>query len=113
MITHVPNASPDIQYMKCASQGSTKPLHHRSKTRLHELMKIAAMLLLFLLPAAEMRGSSALDGFNPNVNGTVYVIAGQANGKISKQMGGGNGIASLKSLGRIHESVIGPPTGIK
>ena len=51
------------------SSGPTKPLHYRRTTRLHELMKMAAMPLLFLLLTAAVRGQSALDGFDPNANG--------------------------------------------
>src|ERR1700682_6138513 len=60
----------------------TKPLHYRRTTRLRKLMKMAAMLLLFLLLTAAVRGQSALDGFDPNANGTVYVVVVQPDGKI-------------------------------
>ena len=59
------------------------PLHYHGTTRLHELIKMAAMLLLFvLLTAAVLRGQSALDGFDPNANGTVPVVVVQPDGKI-------------------------------
>jgi hypothetical protein len=43
---------------------------------------MAAMALLLLLLAPAVRGQSALDGFDPNVNGSVYSIAVQLDGKI-------------------------------
>ncbi len=45
-------------------------------------MKMAAMLMLSLLLTAEMRGQSALDGFDPNANGQVFVVVVQPDGKI-------------------------------
>ncbi|HEX7518067.1 MAG TPA: hypothetical protein VF345_12390 [Chthoniobacterales bacterium] len=67
-----------------------KPLHYRRTACLHELIKMAAMPLLFLLLTAQVRaqfggGSSnslALDGFDPNANGAVYVVVVQPDGKI-------------------------------
>ena len=64
------------------SRGVTKPLHYLRTTRFHELMKMAAMPLLFLLLTAAVRGQSALDGFDPNANGTVRVVVVQPDGKI-------------------------------
>jgi uncharacterized delta-60 repeat protein len=58
------------------------PLHHRTTTRLSKFMKMAAMPLLFLLLTAVVRGQSALDGFDPNANGTVRVVVAQPDGKI-------------------------------
>jgi hypothetical protein len=46
------------------------------------LMRMAAMALLLLLLAPAARGQSALDGFDPNVNGTVDVAVVQPDGKI-------------------------------
>ena len=46
------------------------------------LLKIAAMPLLFLSLAAAVRGQSALDGFDPNANGTINVVVVQPDGKI-------------------------------
>ena len=49
----------------------------------HKLVKMAAMLLLLLLVAAQVRAQSALDGFDPNANGsTVAVMVVQPDGKI-------------------------------
>lgn len=42
---------------------------------------MAAMLLLFLL-LGEVRGRSALDGFDPNANGAVRVVVVQLDDKI-------------------------------
>jgi hypothetical protein len=38
--------------------------------------------MLLGLMAATARGQSALDGFDPNANGTVYVVVAQPDGKI-------------------------------
>ena len=40
------------------------------------------MPLLFLAMAAAVRGQSALDGFDPNANGTIRVVVVQPDGKI-------------------------------
>jgi hypothetical protein len=64
---------------KCELRGVTKPLQYRRTTRLHKLVKMAAMPLLLL--TAVVRGQSALDGFDPNRNGTVNVVV-QPDGKI-------------------------------
>ena len=45
-------------------------------------MKMAAVVLLPLLITAKVRGQSALDGFDPNANGTVGVVVVQPDGKI-------------------------------
>jgi hypothetical protein len=39
-------------------------------------------VMLLALMATAVRGQSALDGFDPNANGTVYVVVGQPDGKI-------------------------------
>jgi hypothetical protein len=57
------------------------PLHYRRIPRLHELIKMAAMLLLLLLLTAAVRGQSALDVFDPNANNAVWVVV-QPDGKI-------------------------------
>ena len=44
--------------------------------------KSAALLFLLLLTATQVRGQSALDGFNPNANGIVRVVVVQPDGKI-------------------------------
>ena len=64
------------------SRGVTKPLHYLRTTRFHELMKMAAMPLLVLVLTTAARGQSALDGFDPNANGEILVIAVQPDGKI-------------------------------
>ena len=46
------------------------------------LIKTAALLFLLLLTAAQVRAQSALDGFDPNVNGPVFVVVVQPDGKI-------------------------------
>ena len=48
--------------------------------RLRKLLALAVML--FVLMAAPARGQSALDGFDPNANGTVNVVVFQPDGKI-------------------------------
>jgi uncharacterized delta-60 repeat protein len=49
----------------------------------HKLANIAALLLLSLLVAAQMRAQSAVDGFDPNVNGiAIRVVVVQPDGKI-------------------------------
>jgi uncharacterized delta-60 repeat protein len=50
--------------------------------RLHDWIKRAALLLLFLVLSTAARGQSALDGFDPNANGAVQVIVVQPDGKI-------------------------------
>ena len=55
----------------------TKPRHYRRTTRLQELLKMAAIPLLFLLLPAAVRGQSALDGFDPNANGEIRVVVVQ------------------------------------
>src|ERR1700704_5507456 len=65
---------------KYESRGVT--LHYRSATRLHKFMKKAAIPLLFLLLTAAVQAQSALDGFDPNANGTVYAVVVQPDGKI-------------------------------
>ena len=37
---------------------------------------------LWVLTAVAVRGQSALDGFDPNANGAVYVVVVQPDGKI-------------------------------
>src|ERR1700731_2837218 len=63
------------------SRGVTGPMHCRTRTRLHELMKMVAVPLLSLLLTAAVCGQSALDGFDPNANGNVRVVV-QPDGKI-------------------------------
>jgi hypothetical protein len=48
--------------------------------RLGELLAMTVML--FVLMAAAVGGQSALDGFDPNANGTVNVVVFQPDGKI-------------------------------
>src|ERR1700682_3610762 len=105
------NNTVSLQYMsakKCESRGVTKPLHYRRTARLHQLIKMAAMPLLFLLLTAAVRGQSALDGFDPNANGIVSVVVVQPDGKIL--IGGSfttvlgvtrNGIARLNTDGTL------------
>jgi uncharacterized delta-60 repeat protein len=42
----------------------------------------AAVLLMWLFMADQTRGQSALDGFDPNANGPVWVVVAQPDGKI-------------------------------
>ncbi len=49
--------------------------------RLRKLVKMAVLLLL-LFGAEEVRGQSALDGFDPNADGKVHVVVVQPDGKI-------------------------------
>ena len=48
----------------------------------HNLVKMAAMLLLLLLVPVPVRAQSALDGFDPNPNGTIRAVVVQPDGKI-------------------------------
>src|SRR5438552_5652985 len=53
--------------------------------RLRSSARFSLMILVGLAltgGAAAVRGQSALDGFDPNANGTVYVVAVQPDGKI-------------------------------
>ena len=43
---------------------------------------MAALLLLLLFAAAEVRAQSALDGFDPNANGSIFIVVVQPDGKI-------------------------------
>src|ERR1700693_6382170 len=48
-----------------------------------KVRKLRAMtVMLLVLTAAAVRGQSALDGFDPNANGTVRVVFVQPDGKI-------------------------------
>src|SRR5437588_4985121 len=64
------------------SKNAAKPRQHRSTTRWRKVVNMAARLLLFLLVTPWMRAQSALDGFAPNANGNVWVVAVQPDGKI-------------------------------
>src|ERR1051325_2932600 len=55
--------------------------YYRRRTRLRDLMRLLAVPLLFLLAPFPLCGQSALDGFDPNVNGSVYVVVIQKDGK--------------------------------
>jgi uncharacterized delta-60 repeat protein len=65
------------------------------------------LALMALLPAAA-RAQSAFDGFSAGTNGTIYVLAEQADGKILiggsfNLMGGGNaGMSTCNNLGRLN-----------
>jgi hypothetical protein len=48
----------------------------------HRKSKLFLLIPLLLLMAAAVRGQSALDGFDPNANGTVSVVVVQPDGKI-------------------------------
>jgi len=48
----------------------------------HQIIKMTALPLLLLFATAELRGQSALDGFDPNANGPVSVVVVQPDGKI-------------------------------
>ena len=67
---------------KSVSRKGTKPLHSQSATRAHHLVKMAAIVLPLLSLTAHVRGQSALDGFDPNVNDIVRVVVVQPDGKI-------------------------------
>ncbi len=71
---------------KRESRERPKPQHYGRKNRLQQFLKIALPLLLLLLNAT-VRGQSALDGFDPNANGPVFVVVVQPDGKIL--LGGG------------------------
>jgi uncharacterized delta-60 repeat protein len=63
------------------SKGASQSLHRKWRTHLRDLTKLAAIPLLFVLATA-VRGQSALDGFDPNANGTVRVVVVQPDGRI-------------------------------
>src|ERR1700730_17496829 len=71
-----------VRAKKCESRAVAKPMHYRKVTRLHQWMNMVATALLLLFVAREARGQSALDGFDPNANGPVYVVVVQPDGKI-------------------------------
>jgi uncharacterized delta-60 repeat protein len=50
--------------------------------RLQDCIKRAALPLLFLVLTTAARGQSALDGFDPNANGSIRLIVVQPDGKI-------------------------------
>src|SRR6187200_1525202 len=54
----------------------------RKATGAHRFLQVAALQLLLLLAAAPVRAQFAVDGFNPNANGIVWVIVVQPDGKI-------------------------------
>ena len=55
-----------------------------AKNRSHPSARLSLIALvgLALAGGAAVRGQSALDGFDPNANGTVYVVVVQPDGKI-------------------------------
>src|ERR1700680_4173948 len=56
-----------------------------AKNRLHSSARLSFMALVALVlagGAAGVRGQSALDGFDPNANGTIRVVVVQPDGKI-------------------------------
>jgi uncharacterized delta-60 repeat protein len=67
---------------KCELRGLLMPSQCSRTKRVHQLMKMAVIQLLLLVLAATVRGQSALDGFDPNANGTVRVMVVQPDGKI-------------------------------
>src|SRR5204862_6818898 len=72
-----------VRAKKCESRAIVEPMHYRKTTRLQHLLNmVATALLLLLFVAREVRGQSALDGFDPNANGTVQVVVVQPDGKI-------------------------------
>src|ERR1700730_1674839 len=71
-----------VRAKKCESRAIAKPMHYRKVTRLHQWLNMVATALLLLFVAREVRGQSALDGFDPNANDTVRVVVVQPDGKI-------------------------------
>jgi uncharacterized delta-60 repeat protein len=53
----------------------------------YRLLKVAALPLLFLSLTRVVLGQSALDGFDPNANGSIQIVVVQPDGKIL--LGGG------------------------
>jgi hypothetical protein len=96
---------------------------------LRTLMKMAAMLMLLLLMAAEGRAQSDVGDFNPGANGTIYTLAVQADGKIlvggtfTTLGGGGIGTSTRNRIGTLagagHRGVMSgsavdnPPSGFR
>src|SRR6267143_1584129 len=60
----------------------TNPPHLQRTPHFHKLVKMATLLLLLLFAAAELRAQSALDGFDPNANGSIFIVVVQPDGKI-------------------------------
>ena len=54
----------------------------RPRTKTYSALLRLAVTALLLAGAAAVRGQSALDGFDPNANGTIRVVVVQPNGKI-------------------------------
>src|SRR5437660_1973781 len=60
-------------------------MKNSARNRLRSSARFSLMALVGLAltgGAAAVRGQSALDGFDPNANGTVYVVVVQPDGKI-------------------------------
>src|SRR5207245_836777 len=60
-------------------------MRNSARNRLRSSARFSLMALVGLAltgGAASVRGQSALDGFDPNANGTVYVVVVQPDGKI-------------------------------
>ena len=76
--------------------------------RVQPWLKTATTLTSLLLIATEGRAQSALDGFDPGTNGTVYATAVQADGKIlvaggfSTVGGGGTGTTARNNIARLN-----------
>jgi uncharacterized delta-60 repeat protein len=66
---------------KCEPRALGQRFHHQT-IRVGGLATIMVMPLLFLLALPQVRAQSALDGFDPNANGTVRVVVVQPDGKI-------------------------------
>jgi Domain of unknown function (DUF5122) beta-propeller len=62
----------------------TQKIKTLAKNRLHSSARLSLMTLvgLALAGGAAVRGQSALDGFDPNANGPVFVVVVQPDGKI-------------------------------
>jgi len=59
-----------------------KPLYLRAAPSIRQLTTVTSAVVLLLTLAAQVRAQSALDGFDPNANGQVRVVAVQPDGKI-------------------------------
>ena len=57
-------------------------LHGRRITRLLKVVVLGTILSLLLSSTARVQAQSALDGFDPNANGTIRVVVVQPDGKI-------------------------------
>ena len=64
------------------SDDVTNPRPHLTTPRSHKLVQMGVTVLSLFLMTAHGRAQSALDGFDPNANGSIYVVVVQSDGKM-------------------------------